>query len=225
MKSNFSNDIINSKFKDEKSFYNNVFSNNDHPWEYTPSKTIVKLLDRIESNISSILDIWIWDWRHTEYFLQRYPNAKIVGVDFSENSINFCKNRFKNKNVDLFMADLTKNWALNMLWKFDLILERSVANHIRESGIQNFKDNILNALNKEKYLISAQINIPDTKLLKKGTKYMYQNWHYTRSYEIDEVIDLYKELNHIDFIEKSEEIDENHKRVSILINTVLFKKG
>jgi SAM-dependent methyltransferase len=227
-KSNFLelDSVIGTGFKDEKGFYNAVFKNNIHPWSYHPSKAVVGLLKEIKKSPRRIADIGIGDGRHTEYFLEKYPGAEIVGIDFSENAIALCQKRFSGrKNVRLVLADLAIRQAIKKLGKFDLVLEWSVANHLVRKKLRNFAKNIFNSLSPGGHLVSAQINIPQRNLFKKGTDYLLQGRHYTRSYTKKDILNLYSGLKEINTIERTLETNNPGRIFDIFMNTVLFEKN
>ena len=66
----------------------------------------------------------------TQKLFEKYPNAEIVGVDFSQEMLNIAKQRLKDKNFKYVLTDVCDIDNMKCLGKFDLIVS-SFGLHIR----------------------------------------------------------------------------------------------
>lgn len=221
-------------FQSEQRFYQKAYSDNPtrrergYGWEFSPSEVVLELFKKyIGENIKErqknfrVLDVGCGDGRHLAYFAGL--GLDTTGIDFSPESIQICRKRFKDcPNIHLRLSDLTKKEAIKKLGQFSLIIEWSVMDHIRREYLPRFKQNILNALAKDGYLISAQLAppFPGRLPLQKGRDYRIGKGHYVKAYQMKDLIGAFPALQVVD---KKENILEDEKN-KFLVNTVIFQK-
>jgi SAM-dependent methyltransferase len=102
---------------------------------------------------------------------------------------------------------------------FDLILDWSVLDHIREQYVHQYTQNIIDLLSPGGYLIAAEFN-HDLPGIPEGQNHKIEDGHYSRAYSIEELQSVWKTLKLIDFIDGRLEDEINNYK----LNTVLLKK-
>jgi len=214
--------------KPELEFYNNAFKDNKNrrkkviSWEYSPSKIIINLLksnDLIYPKNKRMLDLGCGDGRHISFF--RKKDFDVVGVDFSEEAIKLCKNRFKgDSRVCLERIDLTEQDSILHLGKFDLVLDWSVLDHIRRQYLPEYLHNIMGSIKEGGYLIASEFDI-SVRNLYKGKDYKCRGGHYSRGFSLGGLIEL---LNpSLVLLDSREKVLED-SIAGYKFNTVLMKK-
>lgn len=219
----------NNQLEAELRFYNQAYSDNKtriergYLWPHTTSPSFKELIKRNnlnEGREKTALDVGCGDGRHIRYLTEL--GYTVTGVDFSENSIRLCKNRFyRNKKINILIKDLTEKMALEELGKFDLVLDWSVLDHIRKENLQHYLQNINCALNKGGHLLSAQFS-PGLQGTAKNRDFKIVDGHYSKVYSHKALKELFSNLKIVDYINNS--VETNPEKAIIKFNTILFKK-
>lgn len=96
--------------KDNKSVYDSKkVAKGYEKFDYLlyPEKTIIELIKNKKINNRNVLDIGIGAGRTTKYFAPLF--AEYNGIDYAENMIEICKNKFsENKNLKFDVCDARK---------------------------------------------------------------------------------------------------------------------
>ena len=163
------------------------------------------------------MDLGCGDGRHSDYFLSL--GYQVVGVDFCKEAINICTSRFKGKNAQFHFLDLTQKKVLEKLGKFDIVIDWSILNHIRQEYLNSYLKNINSAIVEKGYLFVTAFDksLPG---IFKNKNYKVTRGHYSKAYSINGLIKLFSNLNLID---KKENILEDEIN-SYRFNTILMRK-
>jgi len=214
--------------KFELEFYARAFRDNATrrekaiSWEYIPSKTIIEI---VESNnlaesaeCKRALDLGCGDGRHAAYF--RKQGFYVVGVDFCEEAVTLCTDRFKeDQKVHLEQIDLTEREALSHLGKFDLVLDWSVLDHIRREYLAIYLQNVIGSVKEGGHLIAAEFDVSVRKLYK-GKDFKCRRGHYSRGFTLKGLVESLSPLVLVDYREKVLEDEITRYK----FNTVLMGK-
>jgi 2-polyprenyl-3-methyl-5-hydroxy-6-metoxy-1,4-benzoquinol methylase len=226
----------------ERRFYDEVYSNpatrleRGYGWDVKPSPSMVELFEKHVRSFrkrfpddyqeSWALDIGIGaDGRNAQFFLQQ--GYRVMGVDISNNAIEYCINNWANKytgHLILDQLDMSKYGATKQTGgRFNIIIDWSVMDHIRREYLSVYKANILEALSPGGYLFSSQFAnpMPDKFKPYTGKDYYLWNGHYMRCFTLERLIAEFPTLKVIDYREHCEEDRVN----GIKIHTVLFQKS
>jgi len=76
-------------------------------------------------------------------------SKKVVGIDISENAINYARKKYKRPNLEYYVADLTK--GIDLKDKYDIVISFNVIEHINDVG--KYYDSLVGALNDAGILI------------------------------------------------------------------------
>lgn len=91
-----------------------------------------KLIKYIPKNTESFIDVCCGTGIMTEVVTKTFPNAQILGIDFSSGMLSFAKKKFKgNKKIKFLEADMLDYEKLKNITKVDVI--------ISSYGIHNIK--------------------------------------------------------------------------------------
>jgi SAM-dependent methyltransferase len=213
--------------KYELKFYESAFGNNSKrrtsrfSWEYRPSKSVIGLVEKNglkQGKGKRALDVGCGDGRHIAYF--RSLGYSVVGVDFSLESLKLCRKRFaKDKEVELFQADLTKKKALEKLGQFDLVLDWSVLDHIREEYVKRYLRNLFWTIKLGGVIIFSEFDISLPGLFK-NKDYKIVRGHYSKAYNLGSLVKTLRPLRLVDSREKVLEDEINNYK----LNSVLMQK-
>lgn len=212
----------------ELSFYEEAYKDNQtrrergYAWEKEPSEVVKGLIKKhkLHENTGSkkALDVGCGDGRHLKLFHDLGFN-EVVGVDFSPQSIELCKQRFASaETISMERADITEENPIRTGQEFDLILDWSVLDHILEQYVDQYTKNILDLLSPGGHLIAAEFNheLPG---IPEGQNYKIEDGHYSRAYSIEELQETWKPLKLIDSVDGRLEDEINNYK----LNTVLLK--
>jgi SAM-dependent methyltransferase len=86
---------------------------------------------KVTVNGGNILDVGAGSGRWVRYFLQRFAPASLLGIDFTQASVDLLSSRYCNGSASFRVADLTQP-ELDLGLKFDLINVMNVLFHIPE---------------------------------------------------------------------------------------------
>lgn len=193
-------------------------------WEKEPSKVVVDLVEanKLAENASGqrFLDLGTGEGRHLEYFSRLGFDA--LGVDFCQEAVDLCNQRFADHpGIQVRQADLVAKEALADLGEFDLVLDWSVLDHIRPQYVERYLANIVAVLKAGGHAILAEFD-PSLPGLADGADSKEVEGHYSKSYSIEELIDLLARFG-LQPVDARESILEDEVN-NIKFNTVLFKK-
>lgn len=217
----------NSQFKNDLRYYDRAYKNNltrrekkMGSWPHEPSISFTTILERNDlNNIKNkrALDIGCGDGRHIE--MLRKMGYEVVGIDFSEEAIKLCKKRFnRDSKVVVKKINILQKESLRKLGQFDLILDWSVFDHVRNKDVNKYKKNLRLVIKPGSYfLISAfNENFPTFK----NKNYFLKEKTYSRAFKINELQNEFNFLKKIDCIKNV--LEDEIK--NFCFNTVLFKK-
>jgi len=103
-------------------------------WGINYAATIEFLLSYISKvKFNSIVDIGCGDGRFTSELSKVFPDANIVGIDYSERAINLAK--AMNPGIPFIQMDITKSSTKE---KYDVGILMEVLEHIPPEGVRNF---------------------------------------------------------------------------------------
>lgn len=77
---------------------------------------------KLSGKKTKILDVCCGTGILTQKLFEKYPNAEIVGVDFSQEMLNIAKQKLKDKNFKYVLTDVCNIDNMKCLGKFDLIV-------------------------------------------------------------------------------------------------------
>jgi cyclopropane fatty-acyl-phospholipid synthase-like methyltransferase len=93
--------------------------------------TFTALLEQIPSGVKSVLDLGTGEGRLLRLVLQKNPDAKGVGVDFSEPMLKHAKEGFQGyENVVLLKHDLNDSLPKEWVGRFDLVVSGLAIHHV-----------------------------------------------------------------------------------------------
>ncbi len=95
-------------------------------------------LDRISVEPSSILDVGCGGGIFTARLAQKYPQAKVVGIDLNQHAIEFAKQRFKNYPANLSFENREQGKLEESLKSYDVVLSTLVCHHLSDEEIVDF---------------------------------------------------------------------------------------
>ncbi len=105
------------------------------------------ILEKLKDlNPKSILDLGCGRGMQVEVLNGKFPNAKIVGVDISKESINYVKSLLADKKNISFYSDSIENYLLNNRTKFDLIISSYALYYAK--NLKKVESNIKRSLTK-----------------------------------------------------------------------------
>jgi SAM-dependent methyltransferase len=120
----------------------------------------------------SVLDVGAGSGRWLRYFLQRFQPAALLGIDFTQASVDLLSRRYAADNVAFRVADLTEP-ELDLGRKFDLINVMNVLFHIPEP------DRFMHAMRNVAAHLAPGGRIVTTEYLPRQT--LRTNWMLVRS--------------------------------------------
>jgi tRNA (cmo5U34)-methyltransferase len=89
------------------------------------------LLEQIPSKVNRVLDLGTGDGRLLAMVLQRNPDAKGVGLDFSEPMLMRARRRFRdNESVEILKHDLNDKLPVGRWEPFDLVISGLAIHHL-----------------------------------------------------------------------------------------------
>lgn len=190
-------------------------------WDEKVSPTIVGIVETLglaeNASSKSFLDLGCGDGRSSEYF--RELGFSITGVDFSPEALEIYQAKFdKDSKVRSARADLTAPDTLRTLGQFDLILDWSVLDHIRPSYRPTFVANIISAMKEGGHLIASEFDtLPG---LEAGKDSKLVNGHYSKTYTINELVEVLQPLQLVH--QEEHTLEDTHN--NIYFNTAVFQK-
>jgi len=105
------------------------------PWGFEYISYVSFVLDSLSSlRFESLLDIGCGDGRFLYEARNKFPHAKLMGVDYSEKAIGFA--RLLSPEIDYVVADITDKRVLD--GKFDVITAIEVLEHIHPRQLTGF---------------------------------------------------------------------------------------
>ena len=126
MKQGNTHDVNKWRSAEHVSGYLEIVDSRPHKEEITNA-----FLEQIPSGVQRVLDLGTGDGRLLWLVLQKNPNARGVGLDFSEPMLELARKRFQdNKSVEIVKHDL--NVALPKEWVggFDLVVSGLAIHHV-----------------------------------------------------------------------------------------------
>jgi bifunctional enzyme CysN/CysC len=102
-------------------YWNEVYASNNSPGY--PSDFAKYVIEKINNN-ETLLEIGCGNGRDSVYFASKA--AKVIGIDISGESINYCSTSFKNENLEFYSASLSQFFDRNKTITLDVIYSRFV---------------------------------------------------------------------------------------------------
>lgn len=118
------------------------------------------------SNVEHILDIGAGTGLMSAFFAEKFPNADITLVDFSEDMMNNAKDRFRgNKNIHFLQADFsTADFGAG---EYDLVISALAIHHLTHELKQLLFQKIYRALRQDALFINADQVLGETDFAEK----------------------------------------------------------
>lgn len=89
------------------------------------------LLEQIPSKVNRVLDLGTGDGRLLALVLERNPDARGVGVDFSEPMLKRARKRFEgNESIEIIKHDLNDELPIGRWEPFDLVVSGLAIHHV-----------------------------------------------------------------------------------------------
>ncbi|OMQ08164.1 adenylyl-sulfate kinase [[Flexibacter] sp. ATCC 35103] len=102
-------------------YWNEVYASNRSPG--FPSDFAKHTIEKITSN-ETLLEIGCGNGRDSVYFASKA--VKVIGIDISEESINYCSTSFRNENLEFYNGSLSQFFDRNKTITLDVIYSRFV---------------------------------------------------------------------------------------------------
>ncbi len=99
-------------------------------------KTTMKAFDKLKVRPKSILDVGCGGGSFTARLAQKYPDAKVVGLEISEQAIAFAKRGEQPSNLEFCLSDRPEfNYPDN---SFDVVTASLVCHHLSDRELVDF---------------------------------------------------------------------------------------
>lgn len=119
---------------------------NEIPWQNTQADWFKELVDRGEISGASALDLGCGTGKKSIYLALNGGFKKVLGVDISEQAIEYAKNNVRDNKVEKFCAFLChdlKDWSfLPKEETFDFILDWAAIHCFTRDEVINYTENI-----------------------------------------------------------------------------------
>lgn len=118
------------------------------PWQNTQADWFKGLVDRGDIAGNSALDLGCGTGKKTIYLAQHAGFKKVVGVDISEQAINYARSNAQDnkvENICTFICRDLKDWSfLSKDETFDFILDWAAIHCFARDEVENYANNIAN---------------------------------------------------------------------------------
>ena len=173
----------------DKEYWNKFYNKNSLPFEKSDFAEFI-LNNYIEKG-KSLIEMGCGNGRDSIYFAKN--GVKVVGIDQTENEINFLNSKFKNDNIEFLCEDFTN---LNFKKSFDYVYSRFTIHSITEDGEDRLLNWAFSNLHNDGNIFIEARSIRDD-LYNEGTKISKtENFtdHYRRYVDKDILINKLKKI-------------------------------
>lgn len=119
---------------------------NEIPWQNTQDDWFKNLVDRGEISGNSALDLGCGTGKKSIYLAQHAGFKKVIGIDVSEQAIEYAKTNAKDNNVEkicTFICNDLRDWSfIPKEETFDFILDWATIHCFTRDEVMNYAKNI-----------------------------------------------------------------------------------